>query len=269
MNANLNGLPDEATLARLANEFFAALPGEPVSPDGEPRITAPPPQTASGPPPTVAGPAGTDTVHPAGPRPAAPPLTALSNVPDSLDEAGLTVHVPPHREAGPGWDLTAPPAVLPVGLAGARADPYAPIRTQEFYFIDPLRQRGGTVPATRRSAPTSFDVDAIRRDFPILGERINGHQLVWLDNAATTRKPQQVIDRLARFYAHENSNIHRAAHELAARATDAYEEARATTARFLGAPSGDDIVFVRGRRKRSTWSRRAGAARGSGPGMRS
>ena len=247
MNANLNRLPDEATLTRLANEFFAALPGEPVSSDGQPRVTAPPPpETASGPPQTVAGPPGTGTVHPAGHRSAAPPLTVLSNVPDSLDEAGITVHAPPHREAGPGWDLTAPPTVIPVGLKGALADPYAPIRTQEFYFIDPLRPRRGTVPAPRRGARTSFDVDAIRRDFPILGERINGHQLVWLDNAATTQKPQQVIDRLARFYAHENSNIHRAAHELAARATDAYEQARATAARFLGAPSSDDIVFVRG-----------------------
>jgi cysteine desulfurase/selenocysteine lyase len=64
-------------------------------------------------------------------------------------------------------------------------------------------------------------------DFPILQERIRGRPLVWFDNAATTHKPQAVIDRLAYFYQHENSNIHRAAHELAARATDAYE-ARAT-----------------------------------------
>jgi cysteine desulfurase/selenocysteine lyase len=69
---------------------------------------------------------------------------------------------------------------------------------------------------------------------------------VWLDNAATTQKPQTVIDRLSYFYAHENSNVHRAAHTLAARATDAYENARATVARFLGASSARDIVFVRG-----------------------
>jgi cysteine desulfurase / selenocysteine lyase len=69
---------------------------------------------------------------------------------------------------------------------------------------------------------------------------------VWLDNAATTQKPQAVIDRLAYFYAHENSNIHRAAHALAARATDAYEGARATTADFLGSPAADSIVFTRG-----------------------
>ena len=71
--------------------------------------------------------------------------------------------------------------------------------------------------------PFPFDVNAIRRDFPILREQINGRPLIWLDNAATTQKPQAVIDRIAYFYAHENSNIHRAAHTLAARATDAYE----------------------------------------------
>jgi cysteine desulfurase / selenocysteine lyase len=91
-----------------------------------------------------------------------------------------------------------------------------------------------------------FDVNAIRADFPILKETVNGKPLIWFDNAATTQKPQSVIDRISYFYAHENSNIHRAAHELAARATDAYEEARDTVADFIGAPSADNIVFVRG-----------------------
>ena len=91
-----------------------------------------------------------------------------------------------------------------------------------------------------------FDINAIRRDFPILQERVNGKQLVWFDNAATTHKPQSVIDRIAYFYAHENSNIHRAAHELAARATDSYEAARNKVAKFIGAASPDEIIFVRG-----------------------
>ena len=91
-----------------------------------------------------------------------------------------------------------------------------------------------------------FDVTSIREDFPILKETINGKPLIWFDNAATTQKPQSVIDRISYFYAHENSNIHRAAHELAARATDAYEEARDTVAEFIGAPSSENIVFVRG-----------------------
>jgi cysteine desulfurase/selenocysteine lyase len=91
-----------------------------------------------------------------------------------------------------------------------------------------------------------FEVGEIRRDFPILQERVNGRPLVWLDNAATTQKPQSVIDRLSYFYAHENSNVHRAAHELAARATDAYEGAREKVRRFLNASSKNEIVFVRG-----------------------
>ena len=91
-----------------------------------------------------------------------------------------------------------------------------------------------------------FDVNAVRADFPILKETVHGKPLIWFDNAATTQKPQVVIDRLSYFYAHENSNIHRAAHELAARATDAYEEARDTARRFIGASKDEEIIFVRG-----------------------
>jgi cysteine desulfurase/selenocysteine lyase len=114
-----------------------------------------------------------------------------------------------------------------------------------FYFVDE-RLSAGPQPAVPANAGSRFDVEAVRRDFPILRERVNGRQLVWLDNAATTQKPQEVIDRLSYFYSHENSNIHRAAHALAARATDAYEGARTTIADFLGASSSDDIVFTRG-----------------------
>ncbi|CAE6767923.1 Cysteine desulfurase [Paraburkholderia aspalathi] len=102
------------------------------------------------------------------------------------------------------------------------------------------------VPHAGPSAHPPFDVNAIRRDFPILQERVNGRQLVWFDNAATTHKPQAVIDRLAYFYTHENSNIHRAAHALAGRATDAYEAARSKVQRFIGAASPEEIIFVRG-----------------------
>jgi cysteine desulfurase/selenocysteine lyase len=91
-----------------------------------------------------------------------------------------------------------------------------------------------------------FDVNIIRRDFPILSETVNGKPLVWLDNAATTQKPKQVIERISYFYEHENSNIHRAAHELAARATDAYEGARKKVQQFLNAASTNEIIFVRG-----------------------
>jgi cysteine desulfurase/selenocysteine lyase len=108
----------------------------------------------------------------------------------------------------------------------------------------------GAPPADAQTAlqglSSPFDVARIRKDFPILEERVNGRQLVWLDNAATTQKPQAVIDRLKYFYEHENSNIHRAAHELAARATDAYEAARDKVRGFLNASSSKEIVFVRG-----------------------
>lgn len=101
-------------------------------------------------------------------------------------------------------------------------------------------------PTWGKAADGAFPVHLIRRDFPILSERINGKQLVWLDNAATTQKPNCVIDRLTDFYRHENSNVHRGAHTLAARATDAYEDARKAAARFLHAKDSKEIVFVRG-----------------------
>jgi len=137
-------------------------------------------------------------------------------------------------------------ALSPSGHAGSPpstspwiATQRAPARELEYYFLNP------TLQASSLTEHLAFDVEAIRRDFPILNERVHGHQLVWLDNAATTQKPQSVIDRLVHYYEHENSNIHRGAHELAARATDAFEDARAKVARFLGA-SSDQIVFVRG-----------------------
>ena len=144
-------------------------------------------------------------------------------------------------------------ASAPSPVAASASDP-------TFYFVDSVRLASGHVtPATPhphgpgRSAPPAdpgrhpaFDVHAVRRDFPVLQERVNGRQLVWFDNAATTHKPQSVIDRIAHFYAHENSNIHRAAHELAARATDAYEGARERVRRFINAPDVNEVIFVRG-----------------------
>jgi cysteine desulfurase / selenocysteine lyase len=95
--------------------------------------------------------------------------------------------------------------------------------------------------------PGIFDAHSIKRDFPILEERVHGNKrLIWLDNAATTQKPRAVIERLSYFYEHENSNIHRAAHTLAARATDAYEGARERVRRFLNASTAKEIVFTRG-----------------------
>ena len=99
---------------------------------------------------------------------------------------------------------------------------------------------------SRNSRPVIFDVHQIRKDFPILHQKVNNHDLVWFDNAATTQKPIQVIESLSHFYSHDNSNIHRAAHTLAARATDAYEGARKKIQNQVGASSHEEIIFVRG-----------------------
>jgi len=99
---------------------------------------------------------------------------------------------------------------------------------------------------TSSPAGAGLDVHAIRRDFPILNERVHGRPLVYLDNAATTQKPTVVLDRLTRYYEHENSNVHRGVHRLSQIATDAYEHARLVSARFLHAHSEREIVFVRG-----------------------
>jgi cysteine desulfurase / selenocysteine lyase len=137
--------------------------------------------------------------------------------------------------------LTPVPAAAPAtDLSGVRSF-VSRIRGLDHLSLPPVRF---DVPAAR--GPGLVDVDAVRRDFPILRERVHGKPLAWLDNAATTQKPQTVTDAIAHFYAHENSNIHRGAHTLAARATDAYERARQTVATFLAANGSDEILFVRG-----------------------
>ncbi len=97
----------------------------------------------------------------------------------------------------------------------------------------------------RRDSPPGFDVEKIREDFPILRVMAHGKPLVYLDNAATSQKPQVVIDRLREYYRAENANIHRGIHYLSERATEAYEDARAAVARFLNAAEPREIVFVR------------------------
>jgi cysteine desulfurase / selenocysteine lyase len=161
----------------------------------------------------------------------------------------------------------------PVRLVGERAieDPFR----GKPYFMQEARDRGPTVAPVITGAPEAtaapgahpgFDVDAARGQFPLLAESVHGHRLVWLDNGATTQKPQAVIDRLNQFYRHENSNIHRGAHELAARATDAYERARDTAARFLHASSSDEIVFERGTTEAINLVAQAWGSNNVGPG---
>ena len=93
---------------------------------------------------------------------------------------------------------------------------------------------------------SAFDVQRIRQDFPILSQKIHGKPLVYLDNAATTQKPQAVIDAMVRSYAEDNANIHRGVHLLSERATRAYEEARVKAQTFLNAPDSREVIFVRG-----------------------
>lgn len=265
------GLPDPAALARLAGEFFAALPGTSAA-GGVPVPSNPQPAGLSLPP-GIHGPATPSSV----PQGALPPGANLAPTsPQAPANAGASVPaLVPHAQAPngvPDHALTAAPAYdgrLGSHLLGVPEGP----QPSAFYFLGPSSTPHPTTPArpaVSSAAPSSsfyfleaspasptashaaaerrpaFDVHAVRRDFPILQERVNGRQLVWFDNAATTHKPQAVMDRIAYFYAHENSNIHRAAHALAARATDAYEESRETVRRFIGAGSTEEIIFVRG-----------------------
>ena len=91
-----------------------------------------------------------------------------------------------------------------------------------------------------------MDAKALKAEFPILNQDINGHPLVYLDNAATTQKPRSVIEAVSRYYEHDNANVHRGVHTLGSRATDAYEGARDKVARFINAPASRQIIFTRG-----------------------
>ncbi len=111
---------------------------------------------------------------------------------------------------------------------------------------------GGTLakaakqPRARRDLPGGFDVEKIRQDFPILRQTVHGKPLVYLDNAATSQKPQVVIDAVTRYYLAENSNVHRGVHFLSEQATQAYEGTRATVREFLNAAEDREILFTRG-----------------------
>src|SRR5579864_662849 len=90
-----------------------------------------------------------------------------------------------------------------------------------------------------------LDVEKIRLDFPILKRRVRGKRLVYLDNAATTQKPKQVIDSISEYYTNYNSNIHRSVHTLAEEATEAFEDSRSKVSHFLNAGSTEEIIFTK------------------------
>ncbi len=310
LSATSAGFPDPADLARLANEFFTALPASPpASAPAAPVLAAPSlapviaplapvseaalPAAGAATEPDYAGlPAslstlpGTSTLGIPGGVSAADistvpsfgfidqARTLFAPVPTTafpVEPSAQTIKIPTETE------LRGQTPSLPGGfsapVASKPAEPSAPQvpgavshdvqrgRPANYDFLSvarplapidvtPVVQPLGLEPSTNgvaSAAAAPFDLGAVRRDFPILQERVSGgKQLIWLDNAATTQKPQQVIDRLSFFYQHENSNVHRAAHELAARSTDAYEAARDKVARFLNAPTSKSIIFVRG-----------------------
>lgn len=93
---------------------------------------------------------------------------------------------------------------------------------------------------------TTFDVEAVRRDFPILDQQIRGKPLAFLDNAASSQRPQSVIDAISRYYEHDHANVHRGVHTLSQRATDAFEGARDRVRHFINAASSREIIFTRG-----------------------
>ncbi len=221
-------IPSPATTTPAAPDARSISPGLSIGSPDVPSISPP-----------TAAPAAPDA------RSIAP---AWSELPDELLQAAVPASLPlvaPAATEAPGapW---MPPVASPFGATSlAGFDPDAFVETVRISFVG---EPAAAAPPAAAAAPAAapFDPYAVRRDFPILDERVHGKRLVWLDNAATTQKPRAVIDRLVRFYEHESSNIHRAAHTLAARATDAYEQGREISRRFLNAPSRDEIVFVRG-----------------------
>lgn len=238
INIDNTGVPDEAMLERLANQFFR-------EPDAAQFAGYTPSST------NVPASVGGDGQSPAGvlhgnninfenPQTGFPDknLQGSSLDGDSLFSPAqrLKEYLPFETDPVELFNLQAILSLNPVDHNILSFDPvgnHLPSAPSDYYFL-------------QEKAAWGFDVNAIKKDFPILSEKVNGKPLVWLDNAATTQKPKQVIDRISYYYQHENSNIHRAAHELAARATDAYEDARKKVQTFINAGSPNEIVFVRG-----------------------
>ena len=263
--AQAAGAPDPSLIAQLANQLFSAFPGSaaaptPRQPSFSPalsvasQVVSPIPLPAE--PPTLpASPSAPDVAPPIG---LAPGPNDLRNVPSSLGGAlslvpSLASEAPSPSSTG-FYFLDDPSAYQEAGNHIGSQIPAAPAATipRPFQFnsisVVPelVEQHPNRTPDLGFGVARPFDPRAIRNDFPILREQVNGRPLIWLDNAATTQKPQAVIDRLSYFYEHENSNIHRAAHTLAARATDAYEAAREKVRGFINTGSVEEIIFVRG-----------------------
>jgi cysteine desulfurase/selenocysteine lyase len=215
-------------MTRVANELFAPTPSTPLAP------------TSSSPPlPTTTPTTPTTPVAHGGPS---------SSTPRPFDEApDFARLLLPGHEAHFHLPLFERPLLDPSSSLPSSSLPSPSLPSTSLpSFASPFETQPVVASPKAGASSTTFSPHALKAEFPILQQRVNGRPLIWLDNAATTQKPRVVIDRLTRFYETENSNIHRAAHTLAARATDAYERARETVRRFLNAGSANDVVFVRG-----------------------
>lgn len=180
---------------------------------------------------------------------------ATSSAPVHVGQVESPAGVPSGYELASGEHQPDSPEAYPFGEPrcngsfGAR-EVYADTidSAPAFYFLRGTDSRVGST--SRETSATHalslLEVNAIRRDFPALHQRVHGHPLIWFDNAATTQKPRSVIEATSRFYSHDNSNIHRAAHALAARSTEFYEGGREKVRQFIGAADAKEIVFVRG-----------------------
>jgi cysteine desulfurase / selenocysteine lyase len=183
----------------------------------------------------------------------------FTQIPSFQEQSGDIPHHSPPTSQGVGTvfplregDLQHLVSNLGLGGIPEETIPQEETQAPTFYFLSPPKAdlpkeedpKEETVGLEYSGEP--FDVYAVRRDFPILHQTVNGKPLIWFDNGATTQKPQAVIDAISHYYENDNSNVHRGAHTLAARASDAYETAREKVQRFLGAGDVSEIVFARG-----------------------
>jgi len=232
-NIENSGYPNEAMLEQLANQLFNE--GGSHGKVGEPALPASVAGSGASPSAIEHG----NNINIGNPQTGFPDQN-LQRKEDTVPIHNSLFQLASLNDILPAIHFATPSAQLPsAGFGGIVADQQVP----SYYFFP---YHASQAPSTLAALPGGLDLNIIKKDFPILQERVNGKPVIWLDNAATTQKPRQVIERISYFYEHENSNIHRAAHDLAARATDAYEEARKKIQFFINAASPNEIIFVRG-----------------------
>jgi len=234
--------PDTDLIARLAKELFADSPNESSQATKGPGISDyPTPAEAQ----VIAPPVHPESVS--SPQTIQPNESASGGHPAGSEEAYPFGEPRCYRQdgdkSGQPAGRSSAPAAIPYGAES--------LSGQDFYFLKGSQApQAASLPNAslpgRGALPAAFDVESIRADFPALHQKMNGRPLIWLDNAATTHKPQSVIDATSHFYSRDNSNIHRAAYELAERATHAFEGAREKVRSFIGAVDAKEIVFLRG-----------------------